>query len=507
MSSKVSKSTADENDVAAPEPAAPTSRVTLQEVSLQSSDAYALCVDLDGTLVKSDTLADAFLTLIRHDPVKALRCLPSLKRGKAAFKAQVATHVSLNSATLPYNKPLLERLRLEHAAGRDIYLATATNEEHANRIARHLGIFAGVIASSADLNLRSETKRQALQRRFSCFDYVGNAQSDAPVLAQAQQAMLANPSPGLDRWLKRRNIHIVHVFKDRAPLWKTLVEAARVKQWPKNFLIFLPLLLAHAFFRFHDVFLTCLAFASWSFVASATYVLNDLLDMEADRSHRTKRKRPFAAGELSIQTALSMVCVLLALSAMIAIRLPSRFVFWLAAYFVTTIAYSLVLKKLALVDVIVLAGLYTVRMVAGAAVTDVTFSDWLGGFSIFFFLTLAIAKRYTELDNLRKQRQIPAGGRGYRVEDLEQLRSFGTASGYAAIVIFTLYINNPDILRLYSHFQRLWLLIPVLIYWINRVWLLAHRGELDEDPVVFALTDYRSALLGLVALLIVLSAV
>lgn len=250
-----------------------------------------------------------------------------------------------------------------------------------------------------------------------------------------------------------------------------------------------------------------MAFASWSFAASATYILNDLLDMEADRSHRTKRKRPFAAGDLSPQTGIIVMFVLVMLSAAIAVRLPVQFAFWLTAYFVTTLAYSLLLKKLALVDVITLAGLYTVRMVAGAAATGVAFSPWLGGFSVFFFLSLAFVKRYAELDHLRKEGRVPVNDRGYRVEDIEQLRGFGTASGYASVVVFTLYINNPAILEIYQHFQRLWLLTPVLIFWINRVWLLAHRGELNEDPVVFALTDYWSAILGIVALLIVLSAI
>jgi 4-hydroxybenzoate polyprenyltransferase len=229
--------------------------------------------------------------------------------------------------------------------------------------------------------------------------------------------------------------------------------------------------------------------------------------MEADRIHPTKRRRPFAAGDLSPQAGILLLCVLLFLAASIALRLPSGFAFWLGAYFATTLAYSLVLKKLALVDVITLAGLYTVRMVAGASVTEVAFSPWLGGFSVFFFLSLAIVKRYAELDRLDREGQVPASGRGYHVEDIEQLRSFGTASGYASVVVFTLYINNPAILELYGHFQRLWLLIPVLILWINRVWLLAHRGELDEDPVVFALKDGWSAVLGVMAMLIVLSSI
>jgi 4-hydroxybenzoate polyprenyltransferase/phosphoserine phosphatase len=483
--------------------------LSIRGAAVDSSLPAALCVDLDGTLVKSDTFVDSLFSLFRHNPVRALRCVLFLARGKAAFKAEVARHVILNPAILPYNQPLLEHLRTEHSMGREIFLATATNEEQAKRIAEHLGIFAGVLASNAEVNLRGDAKREALERQFSGrgFDYVGNARQDVPVLEQAQKAMLANPSAGLRARLEREKIPVHSVFEDRTPRLKTFIKAIRVKQWPKNLLIFLPLALAHLLFHRHLLILTTIAFLSWSFAASATYVLNDLLDIEADRNHPVKRKRPFAAGDLSPQGGAAVVCVLLALAVALASRLPGRFAFWLAVYFVTTLAYSVGLKKLALIDVITLAGLYTLRIVGGASATDVVFSAWLGGFSIFFFLTLAIAKRYAELDNLRRANQIPANGRGYRVEDIDQLRSFGTASGYAAVVVFTLYINNPEILQHYRHFQRLWLLAPVLIFWINRIWLLAHRGELDEDPVVFALTDYWSAILAVVALLIILISV
>ena len=474
-----------------------------------ASCSPALCVDLDGTLVKSDTLVDALFTLFRRGPFIVLRCSRSLMHGKAAFKAAVARHVVLNPATLPYNQPLLEYLRAEHAAGRNIYLATAANEEQARVIADHLGIFKGVFASGRAVNLRDDVKREVLERQFSesGFAYIGNAHPDIVVLGQAQEAMLANPSLGLRAQLRRRQIRVHHVFEDRAPRLKTLLRAMRVKQWSKNLLIFLPLVLAHLVLNRQKFLEASAAFASWSLAASATYILNDLLDMEADRTHPWKRRRPFAAGDLSPQSGVAVMCVVAALAAMLAVRLPISFSFWLGSYFVTTIAYSLVLKKFALVDVLTLAGLYTLRMVAGGAASDVALTPWLGGFSIFFFLSLAIVKRYSELHNLRKAGQISANGRGYHVEDIEQLRSFGTASGYASVVVFTLYINNPEVMKLYSHFQRLWLLVPVLIFWISRMWLLAHRGELDEDPVVFALTDYWSAALGIIAMLIVLSAV
>jgi 4-hydroxybenzoate polyprenyltransferase len=473
-----------------------------------SPKAPALCVDVDGTLIKSDTLLDAMLTLFRRSPVTALLSTLSLLKGKAVFKAEIARHITLDPVTLPYNRPLLNHLRAEHAAGREIYLATAANEKQARGIADHLGIITGVFASGESVNLRQGAKLDELQRQFpEGFDYVGNATPDIPVLAKARTGMLANPSPGLAARLKLQRVEIHKTFEDRAPWLKTLVRLTRVRQWPKNFLIFLPLILAHMVTDRHKLLATFVGFLSFSLIASTAYILNDMLDIEADRNHPKKRERPFAAGDISPQAGIVLMLILVGLAGALAWTLPLQFAFWLSAYFVTTISYSIVLKKIALLDVVTLAGLYTVRLIVGGAASEVPLSPWLGGFSIFFFLSLAMVKRYAELDNLRRMGRAPANERGYFLEDLEQLRSFGTASAYASIVIFTLYINNSEITHLYTRAHRLWMLIPVLILWISRIWLLAHRGKLDEDPVVFALTDRLSPVFGLVALLIVRSAV
>jgi 4-hydroxybenzoate polyprenyltransferase len=473
-----------------------------------SPKAPALCVDVDGTLIKSDTLLDAMLALFRRSPVTALLSTLSLLRGKAVFKAEIARHITLDPVTLPYNRPLLNHLRAEHAAGREIYLATAANEKQARGIADHLGIITGVFASGESVNLRQGAKLDELQRQFpEGFDYIGNATPDIPVLAKARTGMLANPSPGLAARLKLQRVEIHKTFEDRAPWLKTLVRLTRVRQWPKNFLIFLPLTLAHMVTDRHKLLATFVGFLSFSLIASTAYILNDMLDVEADRNHPKKRERPFAAGDISPQAGIVLMLILVGLAGALAWTLPLQFAFWLSAYFVTTISYSIVLKKIALLDVVTLAGLYTVRLIVGGAASEVPLSPWLGGFSIFFFLSLAMVKRYAELDNLRRMGRTPANERGYFLEDLEQLRSFGTASAYASIVIFTLYINNSEITHLYTRAHRLWMLIPVLILWISRIWLLAHRGKLDEDPVVFALTDRLSPVFGLVALLIVRSAV
>lgn len=472
---------------------------------LGESVGLPLCVDLDGSLVKSDTLLDSLLVLVRSNPA-ALLDLPSwLAAGKAAFKRHIAAVVDLDVNCLPYNRKLLEFLEQEHANGRAIYLATGADAGLAQRVADHLGIFDGVLASDGATNLTGNQKLASLQQRFGSFAYVGNASPDLPLLGAAAEPMVANPGRVLLTKLRRHGIQPSREFSDRRPLISAVAKAIRVHQWPKNFLVFLPVLLAHALQR-GPVLHSLLAFACFSACASATYVVNDLLDLEVDRRHPRKRDRPFAAGDLSAATGVMLAASLAAAAFLGAQWLSTGFLLWLCVYAVSTLAYSLYVKRLALVDVLVLSGLYTLRVLAGGAATLIPISPWLAAFSIFFFLSLATVKRFSELEGLRVAGATPKNDRGYLVDDLEQLRSFGTSSAYAAVIVFTLYISNRDVALLYRHPGRMWLMIPLLILWLNRVWLLASRGKLDEDPLIFALTDRVSLLLGLMLLVVAAAA-
>jgi 4-hydroxybenzoate polyprenyltransferase/phosphoserine phosphatase len=465
-----------------------------------------LCVDLDGTLVKSDTLVDSLMVLARRHPAAFLRTPLWAVKGKAYLKSQVASRVALDVDHLPYNRPLLDYLKEQHAAGRKLYLATGADAALARRIAAHLGIFDEVMASDGTVNLTGKNKLQHLEQRFPVdgFDYVGNAAPDLPLLQGAREAMIANPHLGLTRTLRSRKVNVSRTFLDRASLPKALTKALRVHQWAKNLLVFLPLLLAHSI-RLGPVLMAIAAFFSFSFTASATYILNDLLDLEHDRVHLRKRKRAFAAGDLPVSAGLAISFLFLALALITAAYLPQAFLLYLLLYLVTTLAYSFSLKRIVLVDVVVLSSLYTIRMLAGAAATNTDVSPWLAAFSIFLFLSLAMVKRFAELENLHSRGANPTNARGYLLSDIEQLRSFGTSSAYASIVIFALYINGHDVAALYHHPYRMWLVTPLLILWLSRVWLLASRGLLDEDPVVFALTDRMSLLLGLGVALIAYS--
>jgi 4-hydroxybenzoate polyprenyltransferase len=466
-----------------------------------------LCVDMDGTLVKSDTFVDSLMVLARRHPLSFLRTPFWAAKGKAHLKSQVASLVALDVAHLPYNRPLLDYLREEHAAGRKLYLATGADRALAQSVAAHLAIFDDVMASEGTVNLTGNNKLHHLEQRFAPdgFDYIGNALLDLPLLKSARRAMLANPDLRLNGALKSQNIKVSRKFLDRSPAVVALAKALRVHQWVKNLLVFLPLMLAHTI-RLGLLLTAVAAFFCFSFVASATYVFNDLLDLEADRVHLTKRQRVFAAGDLSVVAGIAISFLLAALAFIVAAHMERKFLIFLLLYLVTTVAYSLVLKRIVLLDVVILASLYTVRMVAGAAATSTLISPWLAAFSIFLFLSLAMVKRFSELQNLHKRGMNPTSARGYLLSDIEQLRSFGTSSAYASIVIFALYINGRDVTSLYRHPSRMWLITPLMILWISRVWLLASRGLLDEDPVIFALEDRMSLLLCLGVVLIAYSA-
>jgi 4-hydroxybenzoate polyprenyltransferase len=482
---------------------------TLIQNNVPAATQRAICVDLDGTLVKSDTLVDSLLLLVRTHPLRALRAPLWLKGGKASLKARVCSEVQLDAAHLPYNRKLLEYLTEQHSLGRKLYLTTGADGSLARRIAAHLGIFEEVLASDGTTNLTGHNKLQSLQQRFAehGFDYIGNARPDLPLLSHSGEAMVANPDLALQGLLKKHRISVARRFDDRAPLSKTFLKTIRLHQWAKNVLIFVPMLLAHAL-RLPLIVDAVIAFFCFSLCASATYIVNDLLDIEADRRHPKKRYRPFASGDLSPATGLAITVTFLVLAFAGASLLPHAFAGWLLTYLITTLCYSLHLKRVVLVDVILLSGLYTLRMLAGGAATGVIFSPWLAALSVFLFLSLAMVKRFSELQNIRARGNVLSNGRGYLLGDIEQLRSFGTASAYASVVIFALYINGKDITGLYRHPTRMWLMTPLMILWLSRVWLLASRGELDEDPVIFAVTDRMSLLIGAaIALIAVLSAV
>ncbi len=458
-------------------------------------DPVPLCVDLDGTLVKSDTLQDSTVLLLRHQPLKLIASLRMLLRGKARFKQEIARQMPLDVSRLPWNHAVLRYIRKEHASGRIIVLATGADLALAERVAVHLSCIDRLVASDGHLNLTGSRKLAVLQQLFPVFDYIGNSTSDLPLLAQARLAIVANPSHALSHRLRRRAIPVEARLIDCQSPVRSSMAALRLHQWAKNLLLLLPLLLSHQL-NLRSVVPAMLAFCSFGCAASACYVLNDLLDLENDRRHPHKRLRTFAAGDRTVASGILLGLTLLGLCTVFLLWLPAAFVGWIAAYLALTTLYSLLLKQIVVIDVLLLSCLYTLRLYAGGAATGTVISPWLACFATFFFLSLAMLKRYNELETLRQQGMHHTPGRGYRVADIDLIRTSGTICGYSALVVFALYIQYPVSVALYPHAALLWLILPLLLFWLQRIWLLAARGEMDEDPVLFALRDHISLLLG-----------
>jgi 4-hydroxybenzoate polyprenyltransferase len=466
-----------------------------------------LCVDLDGTLIKSDMLLESLLLLLKRNPLY-LFCLPLwLLRGKAALKAQIASRVSVDPAALPYNREFVEWLKAEHASGRSLWLCTAASERLAAGIAAHVGFFDGVLASDNAVNLAGAAKAEQLVSRFGegGFDYCGNEQRDLAVWQRARGAIVVHGSRRLES-AASAHTPVLHAFPAKASTARAALKALRPHQWAKNVLILVPLLAAHVR-DFTHVTQTVLAAVAFCLCASSVYVLNDLLDLPADRAHHRKSRRPFASGDLSIAAGLVMAPTLLAAAIVLAALLPVKFQLVFATYYVVTASYSFALKGIVLVDALLLASLYTLRIIAGAAATAVPLSFWLLLFAVFLFLSLAFVKRFAELEALRRQQRLRAAGRGYHVEDLPLLQNLGTASGYLSVLVLALYINSPEIQALYHRPKFIWMLCVLLLYWISRVWMKAQRGKMHDDPVVFALKDRVSLAVGLVAAVTVAAAI
>lgn len=432
-----------------------------------------LCVDLDGTLVKSNLLIETLVGALKHQPYLVFALPFWLARGRAAFKHELAQRCDVDVALLPYDEKVLADLRRARLDGRPLFLATAADEMLARRIATHLALFDGVVASDGHANLKGEAKARALVERFGekGFDYIGNDRHDIPVWARSREPIKVEP---------------------RGEGFAGAVAALRVHQWAKNLLLLVPLLTSHRLLNGESLAEALLAFVSFSLVASAVYVANDMLDLEDDRRHPSKRKRAIASGDLPIETALLLVPLLLLAGAATSALLPWRFGALLGVYVVANVAYSLWLKRVALLDVFVLAGLYTLRILAGAAAIGVPVSHWLLAFSLFAFLSLAFVKRFVEVANVAAREETAVGGRGYLAQDGALLGMLGTAAGYLSVLVFALYITSREVVVLYRSPAILWFAVPLLLYWISRVWLLAYRGRLHEDPVLFALRDVPS---------------
>lgn len=461
-----------------------------------------LCVDLDGTLIQGNLLWECVLAVIKVRPVLLLVLPFWLVRGRSYLKRQLASHVHLDAARFPYREPVLDLLRQERSNGRHIVLATAADRELAEQVSSHLGLFDEVHSSEGSVNLKGAAKAAFLAERFSDsgFEYLGDSAADISVWRQARGAYVVGSSARAAQASSVTELR-VHILIEGAS-WRTWLDALRGHHWAKNLLLFLPLVLSHNL-GIDPVLNTAVGFVLFGLCASGLYILNDLLDLHSDREHPWKKMRPFASGTISIPEGFVASCILLSGALGIGFWLDPQFGMALVGYAALTMLYSLYLKKIVLLDVFVLSSFYSIRILAGALISSTPLSQWFLAFSLFFFLSLAMAKRYSEL--LHANNLVTSGnsGRSYRIEDRELLLSLGIGSAFSAVVILSLYVHSPEVRVLYLSPEYLLLLCPIVLYWLSRNWLLAHRGELREDPVTLAIRDRISYAVAFAALLVV----
>lgn len=455
----------------------------------------ALAVDLDGTLISGDLLWECVFQLVRTNPLYALMLPVWLVGGKARFKHEVFSRVEIDPDHLGYRPEVVAFLEQQKARGRTLVLATASAQDKAHQIAAHLGLFDRVIGSTPERNLKAAAKRDRLiaDHGDACFDYIGNSHDDVAVFEAARRSFVVAPDREARMWAEHNGGAIL-ADPGQTSL-KDVAKMLRVHQWAKNVLIGVPAILAHTIFEVGTVAQLAAAFFAFSFLASAVYIFNDLFDLSMDRRHPTKRKRPLAAGRIDPATGIKIAFGLIAFSFLLTITLPPAFGAVLGIYFVITTAYSLKVKRWLLLDVLTLAGLYTIRIIAGMAAVSVEPSYWLLAFSVFFFLSLALVKRYVELDHANISEKERLSGRGYRPEDKEVIAQAGMASGFSAIVVLALYLDSAAVYQLYDHPWMIWPICPLVLYLIMRIWILAKRREFNDDPVVFIATDWRSQIM------------
>jgi 4-hydroxybenzoate polyprenyltransferase len=499
----------DTSDLAA-EPSGPAQARSEGDASTAgtASREPPLFVDLDGTLIRTDLLLESVFVFLKGNPLGALWFPLWLFRGKAYLKRRLAENVRIDAGLLPYDSAFVEFLRAERARGRTIVLATASDEMLGRAIAEHLGIFDRVLGSDGSTNMSGPSKLAAI-RELSAgaqFDYAGNGRVDLAIWPHARAAILVNPESGVEG-TARRVARVTRVFGGSQRWLSHQLRALRVHQWAKNLLVFVPMLTAHEWNQSGAVLAAAAAFVSFSLCASGIYVLNDMLDMPYDRQHPRKRRRPFASGDVPLMNGIWMVFGLVVTGFAVSLLLPWKFIAMLASYVGVTMAYSFALKMYVLIDVVVLASLYTLRVIAGAAAIQVSLSFWLLAFSMCIFTSLALIKRCSEIITLAKSDRPAALGRDYHITDLGPLQAMGIASGYLAVLVLALFINSPETAAHYAYPYALWLLCPMVLYWISRVWLKTARGEMHDDPLVFAARDRGSRyVFAAVVLVVVLAA-
>lgn len=467
--------------------------VTMNKISLPDvAVSVPLVVDLDGTLTPTDTLVESVLTLLKKNPAHIFLLFCWLFTGRAEFKRRVAEMSTFSTTNIPWREDFLAWLRSQHQNGRTLILATAAHHTIAQGAARQLGLFSQVISTNDGDNLKGAAKLQEIQRQVgSCFSYAGDSSADLPIWRAAETAVLVGASHAVSREVHEQG-KVEIEFRNKKAGLGVWMRALRVHQWLKNLLLFVPLVAAFAFNDVARIAAALLAFASFSFAASATYIFNDLWDLDSDRKHSRKRHRPFASAQVPILRGVAVAGILLLSAVVLGCLVSYAFVGMVVGYIALTTLYSWTLKHYVLIDVLMLAVLYTFRVLAGSVATEIPITQWLLAFSVFMFFGLALIKRCAELKSLQMANKNNTEGRDYRVQDLAVLWPLGIAASLCSVVVFGLYIGAPKTTSAYVNADLLWLVGIGLLYWNARLWIKTGRGEMHDDPIVFAASDFGS---------------
>lgn len=464
-------------------------------------------VDLDNALTFTNIVAESFVVALVRAPLEALRSLGALLRGNGAFEERLSAVGAVDATLLPYNRTVVEATRRAAAEGRPVYLLSARGERYARAVAAHLDLLAGWISWNDGATRPGESRIDRLVRQFGHegFDYIGDDRGRLAIWRSVPHSGDPSATGEIVQPLTPAEPESGDIKRPRAGL-KTWLRLIRVHQYAKNGLVLVPVLTGHAF-ALDQLTAAFMALVSFCLVASSVYIVNDIVDLEADRAHPTKRRRPIASGEIPILHGLMAVPVLLAAGIGVAAAVSMPFLLVLLGYLAVTTAYSFYLKRRLLIDVVALAGLYTLRVIAGSVATEVGMSEWLLGFSMFLFMSLALVKRYTELGTRESAGLPDPKNRNYRIADMPMLGSLAAASGFSAVVVFGLYLSSDAVRDSYSRPYVLWLACPILMYWVGRLLIMAQRRDIHDDPIVFALKDRISVLALIVLSSLVLAAI
>ncbi|MGB9701961.1 MAG: UbiA family prenyltransferase [Candidatus Kapaibacteriota bacterium] len=462
-----------------------------------------LVVDLDGTLISTDVLMEQLFILLKRKPYFILHILVWFFQGYAKLKYEITKRVELSPEILPYKEEVINWVKTQKEAGRKIVLATAAQIENAEIIGNYIGIFDEIIATTPNYNLRGNNKRLILNQKFGekNYDYIGDAYIDLNVWKSARKAILVEPTKDLISRTKQIT-NVEKVFEPKDSKISIFLKSIRVNQWLKNFLIFVPVILAHHF-DLITLLQLLISFILFSFVSSAVYLLNDLYDLEADRKHPIKKNRPLASGQMHLSTGLYYSIGFLLVSLTLSyFFLTISFFYILLLYFIANLFYSLYFKYQPIFDIILLSFLYTIRLFAGGFIANVIISEWLISFSLFFFTSLAILKRYAEIKIYENTKISTPNVRGYNLKDTQFLFTSGIASSITSSLIFILYIQSEKVTKLYTHPQYLIVIAIILILFLLRTWFNVGKDLKTDNPIEMVLSDKINYLLLLIVVLI-----